>query len=488
MNLEDVQYSTKITHSSLPRQRNVIAALVAAGAFGLVMIAASGYAQTVPATDNFFSKERTMNPEGTQYTAKTQTTSDPPVVGMLGKKPSATVGDSAMREFKVDIPEAALVDLRQRILATRWPEKETVADESQGVPLATMRELARYWATDYDWRKAEAKLNSYPQFITNIDGLDIHFIHVRSKNPKALPVIISHGWPGSVLEQIKLIDLLTDPTAHGGKAEDAFDVVIPSMPGYGFSGKPTSTGWGVERMARAWAELMKRLGYTRYVAQGGDWGAFVVDNMGLQTPPGLLAIHTNMPGTVPADIDKATLAGDPPPSGLSAEEKRAYEQLIFTYKHIAIFQMMAQRPQTLYGFADSPVFLAAFLLDHGDGDSQPAAAVVAGLHRTSSATGELTRDEILDNITLYWLTNTGVSASRLYWEYKGGFFNVKGVSIPVAVTVFPGEQYQAPRSWAERAYPNLIYYNKVDKGGHFAAWEQPEILASEMRAAFKPLR
>jgi pimeloyl-ACP methyl ester carboxylesterase len=395
---------------------------------------------------------------------------------------------NAIRPFHINVPEERLADLRKRVAATQWPEKETVADTSQGVPLATMQELARYWATDYDWRKCEAKLKALPQFVTNIDGLDIHFIHVRSREKNALPLIINHGWPGSVLEQIKLIGPLTDPVAHGGKAEDAFDVVIPSMPGYGFSGKPTNTGWGPERMARAWAELMKRLGYTRYVAQGGDWGAFVVDQMGLQAPAGLLGIHTNMPATVPADVDKVLGIGEPPPSGLSAEEKRAYEQLTSTFKQVNYARIMGSRPQTLYGLTDSPVFLAAWLLDHNDADGQPAAAVVAGLHRTSSAAGELTRDEILDNITLYWLTNTGVSSSRLYWEYKGGFFNAKGVKIPVAVTVFPGEQYQAPRSWTEKAYPKLIYYNKVDKGGHFAAWEQPQLFAQELRAAFKSMR
>jgi pimeloyl-ACP methyl ester carboxylesterase len=405
-------------------------------------------------------------------------------------RPAARPGaeGTSIRPFRITVPDEALAELRRRILATQWPEKETVSDQSQGVPLAMMQELARHWATDYDWRKVEAKLNALPQFITTIDGLDVHFIHVRSKDKNALPLVINHGWPGSIVEQLKLVDRLVNPTAHGGSASDAFDVVIPSMPGYGFSGKPATTGWGPEHMARTWDQLMKRLGYSHYVAQGGDWGAFVVDQMGLQAPPGLLAIHTNMPATVPADIDKALLAGAPPPSGLSAEEKRAYQQLERTFKQVEYARYMAARPQTLYGIADSPVGLAAWLLDHNDADGQPAAAVVSALGRTSSATGELTRDEILDNITLYWLTNTGVSASRLYWEYKGGFFNAKGVQIPVAMTVFPGEQYEAPRSWAERAYPKLIYYNRVDKGGHFAAWEQPDIFAAELRAGFRPVR
>jgi pimeloyl-ACP methyl ester carboxylesterase len=393
-----------------------------------------------------------------------------------------------IRPFRVDVPEEALEDLRRRIAATNWPEKETVVDQSQGVPLAMIQELARYWMTDYDWRICETRLNALPQFVTEIDGLDFHFVHVRSQHEDALPLIVNHGWPGSIIEQLKIIDPLVNPTAHGASAEDAFHVVIPSMPGYGFSGRPTSSGWGPERMGRAWAELMERLGYSRYVAQGGDWGAFVVDQMGLQAPAGLLAIHTNMPATVPADVDKASLAGEPPPSGLAAEERRAYEQLIRTYKQVEYAKMMAARPQTLYGIADSPVGLAAWLLDHNDADGQPAAAVVSALDRTSSDMGELTREEILDNITLYWLTNTGVSASRLYWEYKGGFFNAKGVAIPVAVTVFPGEQYQAPRSWAEQAYPNLIYFNEVDKGGHFAAWEQPQLFSEELRAAFRSLR
>src|SRR5262245_55729030 len=399
-----------------------------------------------------------------------------------------TTTDVEVRPFHFKASDEALKDLRRRIAATRLPEKETVADSSQGVQLATVQQLARYWATEYDWRKVEARLNALPQFITEIDGLDIHFIHVRSKHEGALPLIVNHGWPGSIIEQLKIIGRLTDPTAFGGRAEDAFDVVIPSMPGYGCSGKPTSTGWGPERMGQAWDVLMKRLGYTRYVAQGGDWGAFVVDLMGVQAPAGLLAIHTNYPGTVPADVDAAAFAGAPAPAGLSAEETRAYEHLVFSYKQVAYAKLMGTRPQTLYGIADSPVGLAAWLLDHGDGDGQPAVGVYTALSRTSSDTGELTRDEILDNITLYWLTNTGVSASRLYWEYKGGFFNVKGVSIPVAVSVFPGEQYRAPRSWTENAYPNLIYFNEVDRGGHFAAWEQPELFAAEVRAGLRSVR
>jgi pimeloyl-ACP methyl ester carboxylesterase len=394
----------------------------------------------------------------------------------------------AVRPFRVAVPDEALADLRRRIEAAQWPERETVPDSSQGVPLETMQELARHWATGYDWRRCEARLNALPQFVTEIDGLDIHFLHVRSPHDDALPIVVTHGWPGSVIEQLKIIDPLVNPTAHGGDAADAFHVVVPSMPGYGFSGKPTGTGWGPERIARAWAELMQRLGCTRYVAQGGDWGAFVVDQMGLQAPEGLLAVHTNMPATVPADVDAALQAGEPPPAGLADDERRAYEQLARTFRQVEYARYMAARPQTLYGIADSPVGLAAWLLDHNDADGQPAAAVAAALDRTTSDTGELTRDEVLDNITLYWLTNTGVSASRLYWEYRGGFFDAKGVAIPVAVSVFPGEQYEAPRSWAERAYPRLIHYNRLDRGGHFAAWEQPHLLAEEIRTGFRSVR
>ena len=389
---------------------------------------------------------------------------------------------TALRPFRVEVPEVELADLRRRIKATRFPEKEPVADMSQGVPLATVEKLARYWANEYDWRKVEAKLNAVPKFITEIDGLDIHFIHARSKHENALPIIVTHGWPGSIVEQLKIIEPLTNPTAHGGTASDAFHVVIPDMPGYGYSGKPTSTGWGPDRIARAWAVLMSRLGYTRYVAQGGDWGAVVTDLMAVQAPPGLIGMHTNFAGTVPPEIDKAAQIGAPAPAGLSAEERIAYDGLVFTYKNVQYAFYMASRPQTLYAIADSPVGLAAWMLDH---DPRSLEMIARSFDGVSEG---LTPDDVLDNCTYIWLTNTGVSGGRLYRENTFNYFSPKGVNIPVAVSVFPDELYRAPRSWAEKAYPKLIHFNKVAKGGHFAAWEQPKLFTEELRAGFKSLR
>ena len=396
---------------------------------------------------------------------------------------NGVIGGPTVRPYRISVPQAELVDLRRRISATRWPEKETVGDVTQGVQLATMQKLAKYWEKDYDWRKVEVRLNAIPQFVTAIDGLDIHFIHVRSKNARALPIIITHGWPGSIIAQTKIIGPLTDPAAYGGKAEDSFDVVIPSLPGFGFSGKPDVTGWDPIHIAKAWIVLMNRLGYTRFVAQGGDWGNAVTEQMALLQPPGLIGIHTNMPATVPADVATALQFGQPPPSGLSADEKTAWDQLDFFYKHgLGYAQEMANRPQTLYALADSPIGLAAWMLDH-DARSQ---ALIA---RVFDGQPEgLTRDDILNNVTLYWLTNTAVSSARLYWESKLPFFAPKGVPIPTAVSVFPDEIYAAPKSWTEKAYPKLIYYNRLPKGGHFAAWEQPELFTEELRAAFRPLR
>ncbi|HWB01411.1 MAG TPA: epoxide hydrolase [Verrucomicrobiales bacterium] len=396
--------------------------------------------------------------------------------------PAAGADRSAIRPFKATVPEAQLTEMCRRINATVWPEKETVTDASQGVQLATMQKLARYWGSEYDWRKCEAKLNALPQFITEIDGLDIHFIHVRSKHENALPVIVTHGWPGSVVEQLKIVDPLTNPTAHGGSAADAFDVVIPSMPGYGYSGKPATTGWDPPRIARAWTTLMKRLGYTKFVAQGGDWGALITELMGVQAPPELLAIHTNMPSAVPPEIMQA-LPGHTPPAGLSADEKHAFERLDFFFTHgLSYAQQMANHPQTLYAIADSPVGLAAWFLDH---DLKSYELIARSFDGKKEG---LTRDDVLDNITLTWLTNTAISSARLYRENKLAFFAPIGVNIPIAVSVFPDELYPAPRNWVEKAYPKLIHYNKLDKGGHFAAWEQPKLLTMELRAAFKSLR
>jgi pimeloyl-ACP methyl ester carboxylesterase len=405
-----------------------------------------------------------------------------------GVSSESAAPDAAIRPFHFTASDESLADLRRRIAATRWPDKETVVDESQGVRLATVQALARYWSTDYDWRKGEAKLNAFPQFMTKIDGLDIHFIHVRSKNPNALPVIITHGWPGSVIEQMKIIGPLTDPTAYGGKAEDSFDVVIPSLPGYGFSGKPTAPGWNPVSIAKAWATLMQRLGYTKYVAQGGDWGNAVSEVMALQQPAGLVGIHTNMAATVPPDVSKALAIGGPPPAGLSPDEELAWGQLDDFYKNGLGYALeMNNRPQTLYGIVDSPVGLAAWMIDHDIRSYQMIARVFDGKPEG------LTRDDVLDNVTLYWLTNTAVSSAQLYWDTRhnlpaGGFFDVRGIKIPVAVSAFPDEIYAAPKSWAEKAYPKLIYYNRLPKGGHFAAWEQPELFVGELRAGFKSLR
>jgi pimeloyl-ACP methyl ester carboxylesterase len=407
---------------------------------------------------------------------------------LTGRAPQARAGDPDIRPFKVSFPDAQLTDLRKRVKATKWPEKETVSDDTQGVQLATTQALAAYWATKHDWRKAEARLNSFPNFITEIDGLDIHFIHVKSKHDNALPLIITHGWPGSVIEQLKVIEPLTDPTAHGGTAADAFHVVVPSLPGYGFSGKPTAPGWNPVSIAKAWATLMQRLGYKKYVAQGGDWGNAISEVMALQQPSGLLGIHTNMAATVPPDVSKALAVGGPPPAGLSPDEKHAWDQLDDFYKNGLGYALeMNNRPQTLYGIADSPVGLAAWMIDH---DIRSYRIIARAFDGKSEG---LTRDDILDNVALYWLTNTAISSARLYWDTRhnlpaGGFFDVRGIKIPVAVSAFAEEIYQAPKSWAEKAYPKLIYYKSHNRGCHFAAWEQPDLFVEDVRAGFKSLR
>ena len=412
--------------------------------------------------------------------------------GMTEAKPAANGDKTAIRPLRVHVPEAQLVELRRRIKATRWPDKETVNDESQGVPLAMMQEVARHWSTDYDWRRCEAKLNSLPNYVTEIDGLDIHFIHVRSKHENAMPLIVTHGWPGSVIELFKIIDPLTNPTAYGASASDAFHLVIPSLPGYGFSARPTEVGWGPERTARAWVVLMKRLGYEKFAAQGGDLGGIVANVMAKQAPPELIGIHVNFPATIPPEIAKALQAGSPPPASLSDEEKRTYEQLASAAKSRRAYLLeQSTRPQTLYGLSDSPIALASWLLDHGDGYIQPAAALTSAVYGrdvNGESSGAMTRDDVLDDITLYWLTNTGISAARFYWESHFNFIAAADVSVPAAVSVFPRETYQAPRSWTERAYHDLIYYNRPDKGGHFAAWEQPQLFAAEVRAGLRPLR
>jgi len=418
-------------------------------------------------------------PEGTETVASRPATTSPerPVLG-------AGPEDTSIRAFSFRASDQDLEDLRRRVAATRWPEQETVADSTQGVQLATIQRLASYWATGHDWRKVEGRLNAYPNYVTAIDDVDIHFIHVKSKHANALPLIVTHGWPGSVIEQLKIIEPLIDPTAHGAAEKDAFDIVIPSMPGYGFSGKPATPGWGPERIASAWAVLMKRLGYDRFVAQGGDWGALVTDFMGVQAPPGLLGIHTNMAGAIPPDVDAAALAGASPPDGLTEEDLEAFRHLSFFYKFgLGYAQEMGNRPQTLYGLADSPVGLAAWIIDHDIWTYKMIARVFDG------ASEGLTRDDIVDNITLYWLTNTGVSSARLYWENKNAFFAPKGVKVPAVVSVFP-DDIPGPisRNWAERAYPNLLYYRRHQKGAHFAAWEQPQALVEDLREGFRSLR
>jgi pimeloyl-ACP methyl ester carboxylesterase len=447
-----------------------------AGMVGLCLPAAA-HAGTVPPAP---ATTETMAPASAKA-APGATITQHALIGAAATVPGAD--DTSIRPFKYHASDEALADLRRRVAATKWPSREIVNDPSQGVQLATMRALAAYWATDYDWRKVEARLNALPQFVTTIDGVDIHFIHVRSKQPNALPVIITHGWPGSIIEQMKVIDPLTNPTAHGGKASDAFDVVIPSLPGHGFSGKPTTTGWDPVRIAHAWTELMRRLGYKKFVAQGGDWGDSVTEQMAVQAPPELLAIHTNMPGTVPDDIAAIVASGGPAPAGLAPDEKRAFDQLDYFQKHgLAYAQEMTNRPQTLYALEDSPVGLAAWMLDHDIRSYELIARVFAGQQEG------LTRDDILDNVTLYWLTNTAVSSARLYWENKLPFFSPKHITIPVAVSAFPDEIYTAPRSWSEKAFPKLLHYNRLAKGGHFAAWEQPQAFTEELRVSFRPLR
>jgi pimeloyl-ACP methyl ester carboxylesterase len=447
-------------------------------------------------SENPFDLQRTqiIRREGLKLGAASFMTSLLPLSALAAQpqpppQKEGTVADNtAIRPFHFEAPQADLTDLRQRIKSTKWPEREQVADASQGVQLATVQQLAQYWSTNYDWRKMEARLNALPNFVTEIDGLDIHFIHVRSKNEKALPMIVTHGWPGSIIEQLKIIEPLTNPTAHGGSGSDAFHLVIPSLPGYGFSGKPTAPGWNPVRIAGAWATLMQRLGYAQFVAQGGDWGNAVSEVMALQQPPGLLGIHTNMAATVPPEIAKALAAGGPPPNGLSSDEKHAYEQLdYFCKKGLGYALEMNNRPQTLYGIVDSPVGLAAWMIDHDVRSYEMIARVFDGKSEG------LTKDDVLDNVTLYWLTNTAIASARLYWDtaqlpVRGGFFDVRGVKLPVAVSAFADEIYQAPKSWAERAYANLIHYNAFPKGTHFAAWEQTELFVSEMRASFKSLR